>query len=161
MNDLNYRTYTEMIAEAKKIHPDMQVRVTDFGDSQWEMFMPTAFHESHELPDEYKGTAAWTQYEDYDSKYDNALQRYRHNAGLDSIPLEGVAEVVNLKAEQQQWGSVIQQQLHSMAGTDFGWDGEVTNEQFSAYRNVQAKVAQRIEAEFAEKWAALEKKWGF
>lgn len=92
------RSYSEMLVEAQKIHPDMKVRLVD--ENGWEMFMPTAFIERYELSDEFQGTVAWEWYESRDSGYDNALQRYRHKNGFNSIPLEGVAEYVNLNHEE-------------------------------------------------------------
>jgi hypothetical protein len=160
----NMRNHDEMLAEAKKIHPDMRVRLIDQGECKWEMYMPTPYTGHISLNEKYKGTEAWNYYESRDAGYDNELERYRYKQGYSHLPIEGVAEIINLKHEQHVWAAEVAEQLHAENGsgiTNEQWQGEVTNEQFTAYTATQRKVAGMMETEFSAKWDALREKWEF
>lgn len=151
------RSYSEMLVEAQKIHPDMKVRLVD--ENGWEMFMPTAFIERYELSDDFKGTVAWEWYESRDSGYDNALQRYRHKNGFDSTPLEGVAEYVNLNHEENAWGTEVLNQLLKDNGIVIDWD-TITKEIFRKYEQFRDEASALANVEFASKRLALRDKFG-
>jgi hypothetical protein len=158
----NMRTYSQMLAEAKKIHPDMKLRLA-MDEDTWEMYMPTPYTEHYELDEQYKGTRAWEWHEERDYSHDTVLQRYRYKNGFRNVPLAGVAEYVNLVAEQQEWAGPVQERLHAENGSGIAekeW-AEVTNEKFEAYTATQEKVNELMQAEFKDKWAALREKWGF
>lgn len=156
----NMRTHEQMLAEAQKIHPDMKVRLAA-DERSWEMFMPTPYEEHYQLEEKYRGTPAWTLYEERDNSYDNSLQRYRHKNGFDTVPLAGVAEYINLREEQQVWAGPVQARLHAENNSDITeeeWPS-VSNDKFSAYQRTQNQVADLMRTEFADRWAALKEKW--
>lgn len=152
------RSYTEMLAEAQKIHPDMKVRLDVFTHSEWEMFMPTPFIERYELPDDFKGTHAWELYEERDSGYDNSLQRYRHKNGFDGVPLEGVAEYVNLNHEQNAWGTEVMNRLLKENGIVIDWNN-ITKEIMHSYNVFRDEASELSNVEFASKRQALRDKF--
>ena len=157
------KSYTEMLEMAQKMHPDMKVRLDLITHSEWEFYMPTKFIEKYELSETFKGTRAWEWYEERDSSYDNQLQRYRHKNGYDSIPLEGVAEYVNLREEQEVWARPVRAELHAKNGsgiTESEW-ATVQNEKFMAYRATESELNKLVEIEFKDKWEALNEKWEF
>lgn len=160
--EASQRTYTEMLAEAKKIHPDMEVRLDLIDHQKWEMFMPTNFIERYGLPESFKGTPAWDMEQERDSGYDNQLQRYRHKNGFDCIPLEGVAEYVNLSHEENTWGSKIRDEKLKEDGIVIDWKNwkEVSDEDFAKYKAHHKEAERLCEIEFAEKRKMLQDKYG-
>lgn len=165
------RTHSEMLEEAKKIHPDMKVRFGADGET-WEFYMPTTFTENHELPQKYEGTPAWECYKSRDSSYDNELERYRYKQGYQGMSLEGVAELINLKEEEQKWARPVIEKLMEEQGVSeemFSqmWKDNPTteeeidksNEIFSKYQNCRREAGKMMTAEFEAKWAALRDKW--
>lgn len=154
-------TYDDMLAEAQKIHPYMKLRVVGENSDKWEMFMPTELTQPNALSDRFKGTKAWELFLAPYQGFDNALESYRQRKKLHGVPLDGVAEHINLYEEQQNWSGPVKAKLHAETGTDFDWNGEVSNDQFSAYQRTQVKVARIIEAEWADRWDALRNKWGY
>lgn len=160
---LNQRNYDQMVELAKKIHPDMQVRLNGFDQNQWEMFMPTRFTEAYQLDEKFKGTAAWEMHESRDASYDNELERYRYKNGHSGIPLDGVAELVNLSAEESTWWRDLANRLHAQRGTgiaDNEWQ-TVAEAKFRAYQKTEKEAHELMQAEFADKRKALHDKWGF
>jgi hypothetical protein len=153
------RSYTEMLAEAQKIHPDMKVRLTEFDENSWEMYMPTAFIEKYELSEEFKDTPAWEMYKERDSGHDNSLQRYRHKCGMDRVPLEGVAEYVNLNQEEQVWGIAVLNKLLKDNGIVIDWDN-ITKETASKYGKFRKEASVLANTEFESKRQALKDKYG-
>lgn len=155
-------SYNDMLLAAQAIHPDMKLRVTGINKDEWEMFLPTTgIQPFQQLSERFRGTKAWELLNTPCSGFDNALENYRSLKKLHGIPLDGVAEHINLYQEQQEWSGPIHAALHAESGTDFSWDGEVSNDQFSAYRITQSKVCELIDAEWSEKWAALQDKWRY
>jgi hypothetical protein len=154
-------TYDEMLSVVRSIHPEMKLRVTGPNKDEWEMFLTTNHIQPSELSDRFKDTPASELLNRAYSGFDNALESYRHKNGLGGLPLDGVAEHYNLYAEQQNWGIAVQTRLLHEDGTDFSWDGEVTNEQFSAYKKTISKVRKLMDAEFKDKWNALKDKWRY
>jgi hypothetical protein len=158
----NMRTHEQMLAEAQKIHPDMKLRLGIDGNS-WEMYMPTPYSEHYELDEKYRGTRAWEWYEERDYSHDNALQRYRDKNGFRGVPLAGVAEYVNLNAEQQEWAGPVSDRLHSENGSGITEDewANISREKFDAYEATQKQVNELMQAEFKDKWEALRNKWDY
>lgn len=152
------KSYAEMMAIALAIHPDMKVRLTQFDYSGWEMYMPTSFIEKYDLPDEFKGTVAWEMYEERDSGYDNSLQRYRHKNGFDSIPLEGVAEYVNLNHEQNAWGTEVLNQLLKDNGIVIDWKN-ITKETMHSYNVFRDEASALADTEFETQRKALKERF--
>jgi hypothetical protein len=163
MTEINVtkKSYDEMLAEAQSIHPDMKLRVTGQNKDEWEMFLPTNNIQPQVLSDRFKDTKAWELLNTPYPGFDNALESYRRRKKLDGVPLDGVAEHINLYEDQQNWGGPVKARLHAASGTDFDWAGEVSNDQFSAYQKTQRKVADIINAEFKDKWDALREKWRY
>lgn len=159
--DVENISYDDMLLAAQAVHPDMKLRVTGINKDEWEMFLPTKVSQPSELSDKFKGTSAWELLNTPYRGFDNALESYRDKKHLHGVPLDGVAEHINLYQDQQDWAKPVQAAIQAQDGTDFSWDGEVSNEQFIAYNATQVKVAALIEAEFKEKWAALKAKWGY
>lgn len=160
-NDMTKKSYDEMLKAAQKIHPEMKLRVVGENNDEWEMFLPTNSTQPYELSDRFKGTKAWELFLAPYQGFDNALESYRQRKNLHGVPLDGVAEHINLYEDQQNWSAPVKAKLHAETDTDFDWNGEVSNEQFIAYQRTQVKVARIIEAEWADRWAALRKKWGY
>lgn len=159
--EASQRSYTEMLEAAKKIHPDMQVRLDLIDHQKWEMYMPTEFIERHNLPESFKGTPAWEMQEERDSGYDNQLQRYRHKNGLDCVPLEGVAEYINLNYEENAWGSKIRDERLMQEGIVIDWKDwkNVSDEDFLKYKKYHKEAERLCEIEFADKRQALKDKY--
>lgn len=156
--EASQRSYTEMLAEAQKIHPDMKVRLDLIDHQQWEMYMPTAFIERHDLSESFKGTPAWQWQEERDSGYGNQLQRYRHKNGFDCVPLEGVAEYVNLNHEESAWGNSILDEKLKEDGIVIDWSN-ISDEVFRKYKAHRAEAERLCEIEFADKRQALKDKY--
>lgn len=159
--DVTTKSFDEMLKAAQKIHPDMKLRVTGYNKDEWEMFLPTQSIQSQGLSDRFKGTKAWELLNTPYQGFDNALESYRQRKNLHGVPLDGVAEHINLYEDQQNWSGPVKAKLHGDAGTDFSWDDDVSNDQFSAYMKIQRKVAKIIEDEWKDKWDALREKWGY
>lgn len=152
------KSYTEMLEMAQKMHPDMKVRLDQFTHSEWEFYMPSKFIERYELPEESKGTVAWEWYEERDSGYDNQLQRYRHKNGFDGVPLEGVAEYVNLRHEENAWGTAVLNQRLAEEGIVIDWDN-ISEPVFRKYEKHREEAGRLAGIEFESKWKALKDKF--
>lgn len=155
------KSYDEMLVEAQRIHPDMKLRVAGDNKDEWEMFLPTNSVQPQVLSDRFKGTMAWELLNAPYPGFENALESYRQKKNLHGVPLDGVAEHINLYQDQQDWSGPVKAKFHAESGTDFDWNGEVSNDQYSAYMVTQRKVAQIIETEWKDKWDALREKWGY
>ena len=155
------KSYDEMLQAAQRIHPDMKLRVAGINKDEWEMFLPTNNIQPHVLSDRFKDTKAWELLNTPYPGFNNALESYRQKKNLHGVPLDGVAEHINLYEDQQNWSGPVKAKLHAESGTDFDWDGEVSNDQYSAYMKTQRTVAHIIEDEFKDRWDALQDKWGY
>lgn len=152
------KSYAEMLEMAQKMHPDMKVRLDQFTHTEWEFYMPTQFIEKYELPEEFKGTVAWEWNEERDSSYDNQLQRYRHKNGFNSVPLEGVAEYVNLNHEENAWGHAVLNKLLEEDGIVIDWDN-ITKTVFRKYEKHRDEAGRLAGIEFESKRQALKDKF--
>lgn len=152
------KSYSEMLEMAQKMHPDMKVRLDQFTHAEWEFYMPTQFIERYELPEEFKGTVAWEWNEERDSSYDNQLQRYRHKNGFNSVPLEGVAEYVNLNHEENAWGHAVLNKLLEEDGIVIDWNN-ITKTVFRKYEKHRDEAGRLAGIEFESKRQALKDKF--
>ena len=112
----------------------------------------------YELAEEFKGTVAWEWYEERDSGYDNQLQRYRHKNGFDSVPLEGVAEYVNLRHEENTWGHAVLNKRLEDEGIVIDWDN-ISETIFRKYEKHREEAGRLAGIEFESKWKALKDKF--
>lgn len=158
----NQRSYSEMLAEAKKIHPDMQVRLDSIYEDKWEMFMPTEFREKFELSDRFKGTAAWDMQESFEGGYGNELERYRHKQGFSHVPLEGLAEYINLSHEAHLRFNEVMNEMLQVRNLKPIEDIDLDSMEESArqaywkeYSELRSIAQTQVNAEFDSREAAL------
>ena len=158
---VNQRNHDEMLAEAKKVHPDMRVRLV--GSSEWEMYMPTPYTESNQLAERFRSTHAWVMDESNDASYGSELERFRYKNGYSSYPLEYTAEFVNLKHEQNEWFVAEQEKAYAAEGAsdllDFEAFKDFTNDQYETFLRIREQVQAKMKEVFAEKWAAFKERW--
>lgn len=162
------RSYSEMLAEAKKIHPDMQVRLDEIYHEKWEMFMPTDFTENIELSEKYKGTAAWEMYENPESGYGSELERYRHKQGFDHVPLDGLAEYINLRsAATLAYTNLLSEMLQMMGMEPIetidldAMEEQVRVAYWKRYSKVAATAKKQVNEEFESREQALKQEFNF
>lgn len=168
------KSYSEMVAIAKDIHPDMKVRLVD--ENSWEIYLSTDKIEKTKLSETYKNTAAWDLANSYDSGYGDALLRYRWKNGMSNIPIEGVAEYINLGDEQYAHAKKIQEKMFIEQGVtsedlDFllgGNSKDLTDEDvhktkrlFKIYEDTVESANKQASKDFKDKWELFNSKWEF
>lgn len=112
------KTYEEMMAEAKKIHPDAIVRIGD-DECTWEIVIKTKIEENRfpeTVDPSWAGTPAETAYREHESSYGNSLERWAHKNGHGSAPLSIVAAHYNLDVEEWR----LSDKIHDEKLEEFG-----------------------------------------
>lgn len=136
------KKYSEMLAKAKLVHPDLKVRLNESTET-WEFYMSTEIRENSALDESFKGTYAWNLFEESESAYGNSLERYRQKQGFSHLPLHAVAEKVNIDSD-------FTKAIKELAPTfyaEYGLTQEKINNLFSSWGdNRESSSEEEIEA---------------
>lgn len=159
------KSYTEMLAYAKTLHPDANIRLDDISDT-WQIFIDTEITQSWDVDESWKGTAAEEAYNTPDSGGEDVLNRWARKNGHGSEPLALVAEQYNIDYDSQVWGHKRLDELLVEAGhlpVDELVDGEhdITPEDFAVYKKFREITGDEMTARFAERQEALNLKLGY
>lgn len=167
------KSYSEMMAKAKAIHPDMKVRLSERGE-KWEFYMITELQPEKILNESFKGTHAWELYETFDPIHSNKLNEYKEKHKFLDIPLEAVAERVNIDFKRSELTESIRLSIYSEYGVTKDqvelmfshWneklDPELDEEHdriFGIYLNLNAKAVDKGEEPFKPEYETWYKKW--
>ena len=108
------KTYAEMLAYAKNIHPRAKIRLSEY--REWEIFIDLEIEETAEVGPEWDNTPAAKEYRLFNSKYGNNLLEWAKNKGYSYEPLEAIAARYNLQEEFHAWSRVRVEELLVEAG---------------------------------------------
>lgn len=95
------RSKTQMIAEAKQVHPDATARLNEFTNT-WEIIITTPYVDSYTLDDRFIGTPAWDAFNEQEASYGDNLSRWGYKNGHGEESLESLAEIFNAHIEERK-----------------------------------------------------------
>lgn len=158
------RTYAQMLEIAKAISPDARVRAIDYGEQKWEIYIPSEFAPTYDLPESYKGTPAWDLSLLDDGSYGDQLSRWGYKNGYRGLPIEGIADYYNVQCEFSSREYAIASELDKSAGfipmneiTD--WK-PITREIAAQYMDHKKTAQAEIREAHHAAVTALNEKWG-
>jgi hypothetical protein len=157
------RTYAQMMEIAKKIHPDARVRMIEFVEQKWEIYIPSEFVPVYRLPECYKDTPAWAASLEHDGSYGDELSRWGYKNGYRDLPIEGIADYFNLMSDFAYRKNTLAEDLDRQVGlipmseiTD--WE-PISRKLASLYMG-HRKIAENVLAESYSAGAkVLKEKW--
>lgn len=157
------RTYEQMMEIAKAISPAARVRAIDFGEQKWEIYIPSEFVPTYELPESYMGTPAWAFAQSYDGTYGNELSRWGYKNGDGSLPIEAHADYYNLQTTFGIRQRKISEERNRAAGlvpmnevTD--WES-VTKEMMKQYKEHRNHAEDVVREDYVKELKVLNEKW--
>lgn len=158
------RTYNQMVEFAKVISPDARVRSVNYGDPKWEIYIPTPFSPSSDLPESFKETPAWKLYLKYDVSYDNELSRWGYKNSHSDLPIEAVADYYNLEIEFANRQYAISSELDEKAGfvpmdKIINWES-ITREIAEQYIAHRKRASEEVREDYMKAARDLREKWG-
>lgn len=162
MSDYKFKTYSEISADAKALHPDAQVRMGD--DGKWEIVIPTQFLESMNVTESWAGTPAEEAFNTMSGGEDE-LTRWGYKNGYSEYPLELLAERYNIVQDSQAWGHTrMKDELKKVSLSEkFYGDtsSEITPSDMSVYEALRIVIGAEMDEKFAARAAALDAKLGY
>ena len=157
------RTYEQMEEAAKKIHPDARVRILDYGQQQWEIYIPSDFVPVFDLPERFKDTPAWQQYQIFDGSHGDLLSRWGNKNGYRDLPIEGVADYFNFIMDFSSRKKALAEDLDTKEGlipmskiTD--WE-PITRELATQYMAHRKTASEALEESYSIGLKNLNTKW--
>lgn len=157
------KTFAEMLAYAKTIHPDATIRLEDSCDT-WQIVIETDISQSWQVDETWKGTPAEEAYNTPDSGGEDVLNRWARKNGHGSEPLALVAEQYNINHDSQVWAQTRLDELLVEAGhlpmLEMIAGREITHEDFVIYNGFRTAVGEMMTVQFAARQEALNLKLG-
>jgi vacuolar-type H+-ATPase subunit H len=92
------KTFEQITAEAKKIHPDAFARLNEYTEN-WEIVIPTEYEESDEPDESWADTPAGEALKEYEPNYGSTLHRWRYKNGYEGSSLAATAAEFNMMYE--------------------------------------------------------------
>lgn len=151
------KSYADMLAIAKQISPDAQLRKVEYNDT-WEIYIETEFSPTATLPAEYEGTPAWEAAQVPDSHGD-LLTRWANKSGRGHMPIECVADYYNFRAEYDKELLRHTSAILDAENADIDDFRNATLEQLDTYRILTKKAKDKTDDAMALRWDELKKKW--
>lgn len=157
------RTYEEMEAAAKKIHPDARVRMIDYGEQKWEIYIPSDFVPVYHLPERYKDTPAWAASLKNDASYGDELSRWGYKNGYRGLPIEGIADYFNLMMDFSYRKNTLAEDLDRQAelipmSEIIDWE-PITRELASQYMGHRRTAEKALSEPYTAAVKILQEKW--
>ena len=162
--DYETKSYDEMMAQAKAIHSDANVRLNH--KNEWEIFIATNFGESYVADDSWKDSYAGEAFRTPDGNGDDVLSRWAGKNGYSGQPIALVAEQYNLNRESQLYGSKrmdeeLLKAVNMTVDKMFAGRRVVTEEEFRLYENLRDTIGKEMTEVFKEKQDILNDKLGY